>query len=443
MENVRWIAAWGRQDRSISDRAAGPRKIGNVGIVGAGIMGTAIAAAHVKYRLPVVIHDVSAEALNRAGAAIAAELRKADSHLTPESFRRLVRPTADLAEVARCDLVLECIAEILPAKLQLYAQLQRHLGQQTIVASNTSAIPLQRLAHGLADASRFCGLHFCHPVQQRPLVEVVRGPQTSDVTTALAVAHVRRIDRMPMVVEDGPGFVVNRLLFPYLNEALELLREGVPAESIERAAAEFGMTVGPLRLMDEIGLDTTLQAAWVLEAAFPERIVSSPLLVSLIKADRLGQKTGAGFFSYRGRTPDDSPNAVDEAFLKLIAPWISAAPVSPPTSESVAYRLVLPMLLEATRILEEGKVRDIRDIDLTVLFGLGFPAAKGGLLWWADSLGAAQIVGLLQSLRTMSLRAAPTATLQTMAATGGTFYHAATNTAIPFAGHPQSTAATA
>ena len=198
--------------------------------------------------------------------------------------------------------------ETLPAKLQLYAQLQRHLGPQTILASNTSTIPLQRLGRGLADASRFCGLHFCHPVQQRPLVEIVCGPQTSDATIAAAVAHARRIDRMPMVVQDGPGFVVNRLLFPYLNEALELLREGVPAESIERAAAEFGMTIGPLRLMDEIGLDTTLQAAWVLGAAFPERVVSSPLLVSLVKAGRLGQKTGAGFFSYRGPT-GGSPRA--------------------------------------------------------------------------------------------------------------------------------------
>ena len=142
-------------------------------------------------------------------------------------------------------------------------------------------------------------MHFCHPVRQRPLVEIVRGPQTSQRTIAAAVAHVQGIARMPIVVEDGPGFVVNRLLFPYLSEALELLREGAPVDAIERAAAEFGMAMGPLRLMDEIGLDTILQAAWVLAAAFPERIVSSPLLVSMVKAGRLGRKTGAGFFSLR------------------------------------------------------------------------------------------------------------------------------------------------
>jgi 3-hydroxyacyl-CoA dehydrogenase len=422
IENVRWIADWGRQDHGVSLRPAPPRRIGSVGIIGAGIMGTAIAAAHVQYRLPVVIHDIDSASLDRAATRIAAELHRINAHFLPESHRRLVHSTAALAEAARCDLVVEAIAETLPAKLELYSRLQQHLGEQTIVASNTSTIPLERLAHGIADAARFCGLHFCHPVEQRPLVEIVRGRRTSDATIGAAVAHTRRIDRMPMVVEDGPGFVVNRLLFPYLGEALALLREGVPAEAIERAAAEFGMTIGPLRLMDEIGLDTTLQAAWVLAAAFPERIVSSPLLVSLIKAGRLGQKTGSGFFSYRQQADGSMSVAVDETVAQRLAPWIEACPQ--PASEAIAHRLVLPMLLEATRILDEGKVADVRDIDLAVLFGLGFPAAKGGLLWWADDLGAERIVGLLAAQVTMGPRAEPTAMLRTMSQTGGTFYGA-------------------
>lgn len=226
-----------------------------------------------------------------------------------------------------------------------------------------------------------------------------------------------------MVVQDGPGFVVNRLLFPYLNEALELLHEGIPAKSIERAATEFGMMVGPLQLMDEIGLDTILQAAWVLGAAFPDRVVSSPLLVSLIKAGRLGKKTGSGFFWYPKPT-DRSMPAIDMAAKQPIAPSISP---SPSVSMAVAYRLVLPMLLEATRLLEEGKVRDIRDIELAVLFGLGFPAAKGGLLWWADTLGAARILALLQSLGTMGPRSKPTAMLREMAECGRRFYQASPN----------------
>jgi 3-hydroxyacyl-CoA dehydrogenase len=192
------------------------------------------------------------------------------------------------------------------------------------------------------------------------------------------------------------------------------LREGVPAASIDRAATGFGMAVGPLRLIDEIGLDTTLHAALVLAAAFPDRIVSSPLLISLIKAGRLGQKTGAGFYSYHGS--DD-----DKTVSDLIATWIE--PVSHrEESENLALRLVLPMLLEATRLLEEQKVDDPRDIDLAALFGLGFPAAKGGLLWWADSLGAVSILRLLQSLRTMGPRAEPTARLKSRARPGDKFY---------------------
>ena len=180
-----------------------------------------------------------------------------------------------------------------------------------------------------------------------------------------------------MVVQDGPGFVVNRLLFPYLNEALELLREGVPAESIERAAAEFGMTIGPLRLMDEIGLDTTLQAAWVLAAAFPER---DRLFAPAGVADQgrpAGAKDGGRLLLLPRANRRQLPGTVDKAALELIAPWITHSPRRDGTSQPVAYRLVLPMLLEATRILEEGKVRDVRDIDLAVLFGLGFPGRQG------------------------------------------------------------------
>ena len=397
-----------------------------MGIIGAGLMGTSIAAAHVRHGLPVVIHDGNQDALAGALAAITAELGEADSDSLPESFIHQARPTADLSEIARCDLVLESIVEVLSAKTQLYAHLQPHLATHAILASNTSTIPIQRLANGLADASRFCGLHFCHPVRKRPLVEIVRGPQTSDSTIAAMVAHVQRIDRIPIVVQDGPGFVVNRLLFPYLGEALELLREGASIASIEQSAADFGMALGPLRLMDEIGLDTTLQAAWVLSAAFPDRIVSSPLLVSMVKAGRLGQKSGAGFFSYDSPKGDISHGAVDAAVTETIAPWIDPSPQH--EQAAIAHRLVLPMLLEATRILEEGKVGDARDIDLAVLFGLGFPAEKGGLLWWADTLGAERIVTLLlSSLRTIGARAEPTPMLQALAAANGRFYRFASD----------------
>jgi 3-hydroxyacyl-CoA dehydrogenase/enoyl-CoA hydratase/3-hydroxybutyryl-CoA epimerase/3-hydroxyacyl-CoA dehydrogenase/enoyl-CoA hydratase/3-hydroxybutyryl-CoA epimerase/enoyl-CoA isomerase len=419
-----------RQDAGLDGATATPRRVRRVGIVGAGLMGTTIAAAHVRCGLPVVIVDNDRQAVSVASSKIAAALagesrlslcessaafaeRKATSALP--DVDRLVGATDNLAALAACDLVIEAIVETFAAKHKLFGDLEGGLPSKATLTSNTSTIPIGRLAVGLAEPARFCGFHFCHPVLERPLVEVVRGPKTSDETVATAVAHAKTIGKMPIVVQDGPGFLVNRLLLPYLSEAMELLLEGAQAETIEQAATDFGWAKGPLHLLDEIGLDTTLQGGWILSEAFPERIPASPLLVGMIKAGRLGCKAGAGFFSYR-----DDRDAPDDVVRQLIAQWAHSPQQHTP--HSITARLLLPMLLEATRLLEENKVRDPRDIDLGVLFGLGFPAAQGGVLWWADGLGAARIIEMLRPLQRLGQRAHPTALLRTMARRAGHFY---------------------
>ncbi len=417
LENVRRLVLWNRQVADRGQTSGDPHRIGSVGIIGAGTMGTAIAEAHARHRLPVVIHDADTTAAVDAVATVSMAWGRAADVGISDDVPCHVRPAADVSDAARCDLVVESIVEVLSTKLRLFEALQPYLGKQTIITSNTSTIPVHRLASGIADPKRFCGFHFCHPVHERPLIEIVQGPQTDEATIAALIAHTRAINRIPIVVQDGPGFVVNRLLFPYLGEGLELLREGNPAEAIEQAAREFGMAVGPLRMIDEIGLDTTLQAAWVLAAAFPDRILSSPLLVSMIKAGRLGRKTGAGFFSYEGTSSDD---VLDKAATEILSPWIESP--HRPCHEVTASRLMLSMLLEATRILEEGKVRDARDIDLAVLFGLGYPAEKGGLLWQADAIGADRIVALLRPLEVVGSRFQTTPMLQALARSGGVFY---------------------
>jgi 3-hydroxyacyl-CoA dehydrogenase len=441
-ENVRRLEQWSREALGRTPASMASQPIETVGILGAGLMGISIAAAHVKHRLPVIINDADETVLAAAPTLIGAELavsggeedrRVLVERETGASLAGLVRTTSDPTEAACCDLVLETIVESLPVKARLYAQLRGHTPPHAIIASNTSTIPIERLAANVADAARFCGLHFLHPVRERRLVEIVRGSRSGDDTIAAVAAHVARIGRMPIVVRDGPGFLVNRLLFPYLGEALQLLQEGVPADAIERAATEFGMAIGPLRLMDEIGLDTTLQAGWVLAAAFPERIISSPLLVSMVKAGRLGQKSGAGFYAYGERGgKDDSPvfaetktgtvpaGVLDKTVDEIIGHWIN--PSEQPPRESITCRLVLPMLLEATLILEEGKVDDPRDIDLAVLFGLGFPADKGGLLFWADSVGTQRVLEMLSALQPGEDRHRPTPMLETLAKTEGRFY---------------------
>jgi len=419
--NVRSLIQWNQRESGLDQHWADPRPVESVGIVGAGVMGTSIAAVHVRQNVPVVITDVDEAVLDEAPGRICRQL--SDEMPFDEArdlVGRMVNPTLDNVPVRRCDLVVEAIAETVSAKQQLYARLQPLLSTDTTLASNTSTIPIGRLASSVITQSGFCGMHFFHPVLRRPLVEIVRGPETDDQTIATVVAHAKAIDKMPVVVEDGPGFLVNRLLLPYLGEAFELLLEGAEIEAIERAATDFGMAKGPLRLADEIGLDTVLQAGLVLREAFPERIAASPLLIALVKKNRLGQKSGKGFFSYVGRWGKPDPSGPDKDLSQAIARW--ARPSKRHTPDSITTRLLLPMVLEATRILDEGKVRDPRDIDLAVLFGLGFPASRGGLFWWADGLGAERIIDMLAPLRQLGPRCRPTPILRELARHGGSFY---------------------
>jgi 3-hydroxyacyl-CoA dehydrogenase/enoyl-CoA hydratase/3-hydroxybutyryl-CoA epimerase/3-hydroxyacyl-CoA dehydrogenase/enoyl-CoA hydratase/3-hydroxybutyryl-CoA epimerase/enoyl-CoA isomerase len=369
-------------------------------------MGAAIAAAHCERFQPVVLFDTNERALVQARKNIVAELEC--GHLGRQAARvadQLIEDGRDSTLLTGCDLVLEAIAEKTAAKQQLYAQIEPHLGPDAILASNTSTIPIGRLGLKLADPSRFCGLHFCHPVRQRPLVEVIRGPKTSERTIEAVVAHVRALGKMPIIVKDGPGFVVNRLLMTYLGEALALVIEGVPIEEIDGAMTEFGMSMGPIEMMDEIGLDTALQSGVVLSEIFGDRLAGTQLLVSMVKAKQFGCKSGAGFFVYPERS-------INPAVSRFLARW-GRAPS--PVRCSIPHRLLFPMVLEATRILDEGKVRDVRDIDLAVLFGLGFPAFQGGLLWWADGLRATAVLRLLGGMASLGPQFLPTPMLCAMA----------------------------
>jgi 3-hydroxyacyl-CoA dehydrogenase/enoyl-CoA hydratase/3-hydroxybutyryl-CoA epimerase/3-hydroxyacyl-CoA dehydrogenase/enoyl-CoA hydratase/3-hydroxybutyryl-CoA epimerase/enoyl-CoA isomerase len=418
--NVRRLIDWNREDPGIDGDVVGGHAVQSVAIAGAGMMGTAIAAVYVRAAIPVVLTDSNADALCTAPEKIVAEL--ADT--APEAdaraaVARLVRTAPPEEAVRGCDLVIESIVETAAAKQKLYGRLEPHLSPETILVSNTSTIPIARLGGGLHHPGRFCGMHFFHPVRHRPLVEIIRGPQTDDATIATLVAHVKSAGRLPIVVSDGPGFLVNRLLLPYMNEALELLREGTPVEVIERAAVEFGMAMGPLHLLDQIGLDTALRGGLVLFQAFSDRIAGSPLLVAMVKAGRLGCKTGGGFYSGAADAA-----AIDEplapAATEILAPWMDWQ--RPSAVEMVTARLFLTMLLEATRILQEGRVRNPRDIDLGVLFGLGFPGERGGLLRWADDLGLSGIIEALKPLEMLGARVQPTPWLLEMSADGRRFY---------------------
>lgn len=426
--NVFLLTDRNKKDPGIEGRGAAPRAIASVGVVGAGIMGAGIAAASVKRELRVVLADAAPAALAR-GVRGALEEAAYDRAVKGPSVERLLKltphlqPAAGDADFAGCDLVIEAVVEKLEVKREVLPRLERQLRPDALLASNTSAISIGQLAKSLERPEQFCGIHFFNPVRKMPLVEVIRGPRTSDATVAAAVAYAKSLGKSPIVVQDGPGFLVNRLLLPYMNEALELVLDGLELDQVDRAAREFGMPMGPITLYDVVGLDTALGAGRVMQAAFPERIVESPLLAALVAAGRLGQKSGAGFFRYAGK-PDRGQR--DPALAGFIEPLRQAArPVAalpPPDRDALIHRLFLPMVVEATRILDERIVRDPRDVDLGLIFGIGFPPFRGGLLYWADTLGAARIVELLRPLEPLGARFRPTDRLLDMARRGAKFY---------------------
>jgi len=420
--NVFFLTDRNKRDTGLDTPGVQAAAVKAVGVVGSGIMGSGIAGATLKCEVPVALTDANAESLARGAKQVLEEAaydRKAKGPNLQKTLKLapLLSVTHREEEIAACDLVIEAIIEKEDAKKQFYSRLEPLLKPGAILSSNTSTIPITKLAAGLKNPERFCGLHFFNPVRRMKLVEVIRGAKTSDETVATAVAFAKRIGKMPIVIGDGPGFLVNRLLFPYMNEAIELLCDGAQVKEIDRAATAFGMPMGPITLYDLVGLDTAVYAGMVMYQAFPDRVVASPLVPALVKQGRLGQKSGKGFFSYenkKGRAEEDP------AALKLIAPYRRGERKF--SRDELTNRLFLPMLLEATRMLEEKIVRDVRDVDLGLIFGLGFPPFKGGLLYWADTIGAAKLLEMIKPLEPLGARFQPTPLLKEMAASGRKFY---------------------
>lgn len=415
------------ESQGYSARAVMPltRSVIAPAVIGAGIMGAGITASHLRAGFSVMLIDLDPITLAKSVGGILDEAAWSRATKQTDSARALtlagkLQTSTQLAAIAGSDLVIESVLERRDIKRQVLAAIEQVVRPETVIATNTSTNPITRLAEALVDPSRFCGIHFFNPVRRMTLVEVVCGPDTSDATIAMAVAHAKRLGKCPIVVRDSPGFLVNRLLMPYLHESVEMLRGGIEAKRIDRVARAFGMPMGPIELYDMIGLDTAFYAGAVLSEAYGDRIEASPVIPALVRSGRLGRKSGTGFYQY---SPSGGQRArierPDEGVAELIAPY--ALPVRPMTDEAISNRLFLPIVLEAVRVLEEGIVRDGRDIDLAVIHGLGFPAFRGGVLAWADSLGVAEIVKRLEPLADLGARMHPTEGLQAMARTAAKF----------------------
>jgi len=342
-------------------------------ILGAGMMGVAIAAAHLRRGVPVVLYDSADAPLQTAPRRIAEELRLQNESLS-HSF---LTCTDNLEDILRCPVIIEAIPEKLKLKQKLYQKLTADRHPDGFLFSNTSTLSISLLAQHLRTEwqHRFCGFHFFHPVRQRSLVEIVAGKQTDSATIEAAQEHARRIDKRFIVVGDAPGFLVNRILNPYLSSALSLLEQKIDLGRIECAAVQFGMKMGPFQIMDEIGLDVVLHAGWVLHKAFPDRTPQSPILLRLIDQGKLGRKTGHGFMLYAQQTSWEGIGIPDPQFASADETMSEA---------EIVRRLFVPMYEEAVRCFEEGIISDLTMANMASVEALGFPAKRGGIVTWGE-----------------------------------------------------------
>jgi 3-hydroxyacyl-CoA dehydrogenase/enoyl-CoA hydratase/3-hydroxybutyryl-CoA epimerase/3-hydroxyacyl-CoA dehydrogenase/enoyl-CoA hydratase/3-hydroxybutyryl-CoA epimerase/enoyl-CoA isomerase len=410
-----------QKDPGVADPSVKPRDVKRVGVIGAGIMGAGIAGANVRRGVPAVMVDVDQPALDKglAGIAKVMQARIEIGRMTPAEMlaaMSLLTPTTNRALLADRDVVIEAVVENEAIKTALYRELQGVLPDDAILASNTSTISITRMAAAWKRPENFAGMHFFNPVDRMQLVEVIRGEKTSDATVVTLVALAKRLGKSPIVVRDGPGFLVNRILFPYLNEAMLLLEEGADPRAIDKAATDFGMPMGPVTLSDVVGLDTALYAGRVVNEAFKDRAKAGRVLAELVAAGRLGQKSGAGFYSYaKGSRGADDP-ALAAILDKLRAGKRDIG------ADEITDRLFLPMLVEASRVLAEGIVRDPADVDMGLILGIGFPTFRGGLLRWADTVGLAEIVARLAKYEPLGKRFEPTPQMRELAAAGKGFF---------------------
>jgi 3-hydroxyacyl-CoA dehydrogenase/enoyl-CoA hydratase/3-hydroxybutyryl-CoA epimerase len=393
------------------------KDIKRAGVIGAGVMGSGIAYAFSSVDIPVRMRDVNTTALTNGMKSIASVYNdsvKKKRMKESEAYQKisLVSPSLDFSGFSTADIVVEAVFEDMDVKKSLISELNNILKEDCILASNTSSLSITEMQKSYKFPENFVGLHFFNPVPRMPLVEVVRGEKTSDDTVATVFALSKKLGKTPIVVKDERGFLVNRILMPYLNEAVLLLEEGCPIEVIDSSMKKFGMPMGPIRLLDEVGIDVASKVALILYNAFGERMKPSSKMEKMIESKLLGKKTGKGFYIFNGR------ERVNEEIYRILE--IEKKPFS---AEEVIKRMTIVMINEASRCVEEGIVESPSTVDIGMIFGTGFPPFRGGVLRYADSLGAQNILKELENLRNKyGMRFTPSPLLEKMAREGKKFY---------------------
>jgi 3-hydroxyacyl-CoA dehydrogenase / enoyl-CoA hydratase / 3-hydroxybutyryl-CoA epimerase len=404
---------------------AQPRPVEQVAVLGAGVMGGGIAQLlayrGLRVRLKDIRHDALSLGLRHARGMFDRLVRRGRMEKRDaQRYMDAISPTLEYTGFGSADLVIEAVVERMDVKQQVLRETETHVRPGCVLTTNTSSLSVSEMQAVLARPADFAGMHFFNPVHRMPLVEVIRGEQTSDEAAATVVALAKKLEKIAVVVNDGPGFLVNRILAPYLNEAGWLLAEGGSIEQIDRVLRRFGMPMGPLRLLDEVGLDVARHAGAVMMAAFGERLAPPPPMTALERTKLLGRKGGRGFYEYE----DGREKGVNEAVYAELRSALPEQRRDIPEQE-ILDRTLLVMVNEAARILSEGIVATPADVDIGMITGTGFPPFRGGLLKWADATGTAAIVARLEALQAAhGVRFEPAPALRELARAGRGFYDA-------------------
>ncbi len=404
-----------------TDTNAKAQDVKRAGVLGAGVMGGGIAqlfaAKDIRVRMKDIQWDAIAKGYKAAEKVFHKKLeRKRMTRFELENAMERIEGTTNFSGFKQLDLVVEAVVENMDVKKKVLAEVDALTKPECVLATNTSSLSVTEMAKATKNPKRVVGMHFFNPVDKMPLVEVIRGKESSDEAVATVFSLSKKLGKTPIVVKDSPGFVVNRILCPYLNEAAHLMTEGVPVLRLDEIAEKFGMPMGPCALLDEVGLDVAAKVSKVLYGAFGERL-KPPAVINVIgDTGRLGKKSGSGIYVYEKGKRKEDPTLFETLKIKKGG--------SDLTDETIIKRLIYLMVNEAARCMEEGIVRDAADIDIGMIFGTGFAPFRGGLCRYADSVGAESIVADLEVLsKKFGDRFAPCQYLQQMAVNKKKFFN--------------------
>ncbi|GAB5415085.1 MAG: fatty acid oxidation complex subunit alpha FadB [Congregibacter sp.] len=372
------------------------KKVERAAVLGAGIMGGGIAYQSALRGVPIKMKDINQEGID-LGLAEANKLlakRVSRGRMTPEKMGAVLNsidPQLTYEGFDSVDIVVEAVVENPKVKHAVLAETEKQIRPDAILASNTSTISIDFLAEALERPENFCGMHFFNPVHAMPLVEVIRGEKSSDEAVARTVAYANRMGKKAVVVNNCPGFLVNRVLFPYFDGFSKLVRDGADFQAVDKVMERWGWPMGPAYLSDVVGIDTGVHAAGVMAEGFPDRMQLDFKTGTevMFENDRLGQKNGKGFYEYVPDKRGKPKKTVSEETYKLLEPV--SAERQEFEREDIIYRMMLPMCTELARCLEEGIVGSASEADLALLYGIGFPPFRGGVFRWMDTVGLAEI----------------------------------------------------